>query len=163
MHVPGAFELARDARAGRRRRRASRRPRRAGAAAALASSSSEATNTSSGWPPTWPSTSVPAKVVLNALTTFAPGAFCAISWAAEPASTFSGWKVSRSTRVGDVDDDLAVELVAVAAEHVVQRLVPDGEDDDVARERVADGAGAHVAGQLARKRLRLVGRACRAA
>ena len=62
----------------------------------MASSSSEAMNTSSGWPAS-PSASVPAKVVLNALTTFAPGAFCAISWAAEPASTVSGAKVAKST------------------------------------------------------------------
>jgi hypothetical protein len=40
---------------------------------------------------------VPAKVVLNAFATFAPGAFCAISWAADPASRLSGWKVSGST------------------------------------------------------------------
>ena len=42
---------------------------------------------------TSPSTSVPANVVLNAFTTFAPGAFRAISWAAEPASIVSGVKV----------------------------------------------------------------------
>ena len=56
----------------------------------LAWSSSAATKTSSGWPATWPSRSEPAKVVLNALTTLAPGALSAISRAAEPAATVSG-------------------------------------------------------------------------
>jgi hypothetical protein len=96
VHVAGAFELARD---GERAGVDEAHPTVLGEAAqqALASSSSEATKTSSGWPPTWPATSVPAKVVLNALATFAPGTFCAISWAAEPAATFSGWKVCGST------------------------------------------------------------------
>ena len=122
---------------------------------ALASSSSEATKTSSGSPATWPSTSEPANVVLNALTTFAPGALAAISCAAEPASTVERRVGLRVDRVGDVDDRLAGELIAVAAEDVVDRLVPDGEHDDVAGDRVADGAGAHVAGELAGERLRL--------
>src|SRR3954454_2059182 len=65
---------------------------------ALAASSSPAMKTSSGWPATLPSTSVPAKVVLNALTTFAPsGAAPAISCAADPASSDSGWNVEKST------------------------------------------------------------------
>src|SRR4051812_29994522 len=54
--------------------------------------------TSSGWPATAPSTSVPANVVLNALTTFAPsGAAAAISCAAEPASSAKGSKFEKST------------------------------------------------------------------
>ena len=38
----------------------------------FASSLSPAMRTSSGWPATWPSTSVPEKVVSKALTTLAP-------------------------------------------------------------------------------------------
>jgi hypothetical protein len=58
-------------------------------------------------------------------------------------------------RIRDVDDDFAVELVAVAAEDIVDGRVPDSEHDYVAGERVADLTGAHVAGQLVRERLRL--------
>ncbi len=54
----------------------------------------------------------------------------------------------RVDRVGDVDDDLAVELVAVASEHVRHRLVPDREHDDVTVERVAGPARDDIAGEL---------------
>jgi hypothetical protein len=40
-------------------------------------------STSSGWPATWPSTGVPEKVVLKALTTLAPAVAVATSSAAE--------------------------------------------------------------------------------
>jgi hypothetical protein len=60
----------------------------------FASSASEAMRTSRGWPATRPSPRVPAKVVLKALTTFAPGALAAISCAADPASSLSGSKAS---------------------------------------------------------------------
>src|SRR3954471_8519774 len=59
--------------------------------------------------------------------------------------------------VGDVDDDPAAELVPIAAEHLIERLVPHGEHDDVVGELVADGAGAHVAGELAGERVGLAG------
>src|ERR687896_790655 len=66
------------------------------ATVSLAPSSSPAINTSSGWPATWPSTSVPEKVVLKALTTLAPaGTVAAISSAAEvPAEVTRASKVS---------------------------------------------------------------------
>jgi hypothetical protein len=100
---------------------------------------------------------VAAKVVLNALTTLAPGALPAISCAADPAASSSGSKASTSIGVCDVDDDLAVELVLVAADDVVDGGVPDGKHHDVADQRIADLAGADVAGQLARDGLRLGG------
>ncbi len=59
-------------------------------------------------------------------------------------------------RVREVDDELAVELVAVPAEDIVDGRVPDGEHDRVAGERVADLTGAHVAGQLFCERLCLL-------
>jgi hypothetical protein len=63
---------------------------------ALGFLSSEARNTSGGWPATSPATGVPAKVVLNAFTTRAPGAFWAISAAAEPALTVTGANEEKS-------------------------------------------------------------------
>src|SRR5262249_15420405 len=66
--------------------------------ACLASASSPAMNTSSGAPPAWPATSVPANVVLKALTTRAPGAAAAICSAADvPAGTTSESNVAKST------------------------------------------------------------------
>jgi hypothetical protein len=63
----------------------------------LASSSSEAISTSSDWPATRPSSSVPANVVLNAFTTRAPGAAAAVACALDPASTTTGSKASTSS------------------------------------------------------------------
>ena len=66
-----------------------------------------------GSEPTVPAASVPAKVVLNALSTRDCGSAAAISAAAEPSAgddqRVEGLEVQR---VGDVDDDLAGELVA---------------------------------------------------
>ena len=95
-------------------------------------------------------------MVLNALTTFAPGRLGGDLLRGRAGLHRQRRVGLRVDGVGDVDDGLAGELVAVAAEHVVERLVPDGEHDDVAGDRVADGAGAHVAGELAGERLRLV-------
>ena len=64
----------------------------------LAAASSPAMNTSRGAPPTCPATSVPAKVVLNALTMRAVGAAAAICSAADvPGATTSESKVEEST------------------------------------------------------------------
>src|SRR3712207_1934651 len=58
-------------------------------------------------------------------------------------------------RVGDVDDDLAVELVAVATENVWNGRVPDGEDDDICGQRLAHLTGAYISRELVGDRLRL--------
>jgi hypothetical protein len=54
-------------------------------------------------------------VVLNALTNLAPGTLLAISCATEPASIVSGSYVAVSTGLVMSTNDLAVELIAVAA------------------------------------------------
>jgi len=59
--------------------------------------------------------------------------------------------------VGDVDDDLAGQLVAVGADDGVDGGVGDGEHNDVADQRVADRAGAYVAGQVPAELLSLAG------
>ncbi len=123
--------------------------------AALAPSSSPAMNTSSGWPPTWPSARVPANVVLNALTTFAPGDLLRDLLCRRAGLDRQRLEGLRVDRVDDVDDHLAVQLVAVATEDIVERLVPDGEHDDVAVQRVVGPGRAYIAGQLARERLGL--------
>jgi hypothetical protein len=52
-------------------------------------------------------------------------------------------------RVRNVDDDLAIELTSVGAEHVVDGRVQDRKHDDVALQTVAELRGAHVTRQLA--------------
>src|SRR5215216_6112960 len=59
-------------------------------------------------------------------------------------------------RVGDVDHDLAVELGAVAAQHIGDDRVPDSKHDDVAGEGIADGARPRLAWQFAGERLGLL-------
>ena len=92
--------------------------------------------------PTLPEARVPANVVLNAFSTFDEGRAAAISAAAElSAGTTSPSNVSTFTRVGDVDDDLAGELVAALRQNLADRRVVDGEDDHVAGHRLVHVGG----------------------
>ena len=79
----------------------------------LASASSPAISTVVDSGPTVPAARVPAKVVLNAFSTRELGSAAAISAAAElSAGTVEGVEGLEVQRVGDVDDDLAGELLA---------------------------------------------------
>ena len=96
------------------------------------------------WARTWP------KTVLNAFTTCAlSGAAAAISWDIERPAGHQPGAVGVE-RVGDVDQDLAGQRIAVVR-YRDHALVQDGEDDDVTLRRCAEradrGSAADLVGQ----------------
>jgi hypothetical protein len=91
------------------------------------------------------------------LTTRVPGARSAISCGCGPRLEPQRSERGEVQRVGDVDDEPIAELVVVGAQNIRDRVVGDGKHDDLARQRVADRPGAHLARQLVRDLAGLVG------
>jgi len=128
------------------------------ATCALASAESDAMKTSSGWPATDPATSVPAKVVLKALTTVTPGAARAwISSAAEAGARRHDERVERGEvdRVRDVDDGLAGQVGAVSGHHLPRRVVRQGQHDKGAGGNALRASGRDLRAKLGGQRLGL--------
>ena len=102
----------------------------------LASASSPAISTVVVSGPTVPAARVPAKVVLNALSTRDCGSAAAISAAAElSAGTTRESKVSKFSGLVMSTTILPARLLAALGDDVGDGRVGDGEDDDVAGHR----------------------------